>query len=404
MASVSIVLYKQKTLKNGDHPLMLRIIKDRKSSYRSIGHSCKPEWWDEENNRPAKKHPHKLKLEILIAQKLNEARELILDSEIEQKDYSSDEIVTKTKSGVKKITIFKFYDEVIERFKKANKIGNAAVYRDSRKAFFKFRNGKDLFFSELTPAMLNKAEEYLFGQNVSANSISLYLRTLRSLYNKAIVEGCIDTKKTSYPFSVYKISKLNTKTKKRAITKDLMQKIIDLKLEKETPEWHSKNYFLFSYYNMGINIIDIAHLKNNNIENGRLKYKRIKTGKEYNVKLLPPAIEILDYYTQNQVSDYIFPILNNTVHITQAQIHTRIKKVIKQINSGLKEIAKQCEIDVHLTTYVARHSWATILKRSGISTSVISEAMKHDTEKTTQVYLDSFENDIIDEANQKLLE
>jgi integrase len=402
MASVAVVLYKQKTLSNGEHPLMLRIIKDRKPSYRSIGHSCKPELWDDEGNCLSKKHPNYRQLKILIDQKVIEANKLILDSEIEEKNFSAEDIVTKTKKSANKITVFKFYDEVIERLKKANKIGNANVYRDSRKALYKYRNGKDLFFTQIDPALLNKLEEYLLGNGVSENSISVYIRTLRSLFNKAVIEGY--AKKDNYPFELYKISKLDTKTKKRAITKDLMQRIIQKELEVESIEWHSKNYFLFSYYNMGINFIDIAHLKNSNIENGRLKYNRIKTGKEYNVKLLPPALDILNYYLSRQESAYIFPILNDKVHITQAQIYNRVNKVTKQVNAGLKEIAKLCNIDVHLTTYVARHSWATILKKSGVSTSVISEAMKHDTEKTTQVYLDSFENDIIDEANQKLLE
>ena len=129
----------------------------------------------------------------------------------------------------------------------------------------------------------------------------------------------------------------------------------------------------------------------------------MKTGKEYNIKILPPALEILNYYLKNQSSDYIFPILSNLKHISAQQQKDRIKKVTKKINKDLKEIATLCDIGINLTTYVARHSWATILKKSGVSTSIISEAMKHDTEKTTQIYLDSFENDIIDEANMRLL-
>jgi integrase/ribosomal protein L39E len=402
MASVKVILAKHKKLSNGEIPIWLRITKDRKISYLTIGQNTKLEWWDEKERLPNKKHPNQLILETLIAKKVAEAKKLIMESELDEKNYSAEDIVVKTKKEGGVTSIFKFYDEVIDRLKKANKVGNAHVYRDSRKALYNFRDGKDILFKNLSPTILNKMEEYFLGENVSENSISVYMRTLRSLYNKAILEG--HARKDHYPFDTYKISKLNTKTKKRAITKDLMQKIIDLKLDGGTIEWHSKNYFLFSYYNMGINLVDIAHLKIKNIENGRLKYNRMKTGKEYNIKILPPALVILEYYLSKQASEYIFPILNDKVHLTPAQIHTRIKKVLKQVNGGLKEIAKSCKIDVHLTTYVARHSWATILKKSGVSTSIISEAMKHDTEKTTQVYLDSFENDIIDEANQRLLE
>jgi site-specific recombinase XerD len=239
------------------------------------------------------------------------------------------------------------------------------------------------------------------GKNVSENSISVYFRTLRSLFNKAIQEKLIKIEK--YPFNVYKISKLSVKTKKRAISMESIQKISNLNFEIDSLDWHSENYFLFSFYTMGTNIVDIAHLTKANIEDGRLKYKRMKTGNEYNIKLLAPALEILDYYLKHQKSNYIFPMLNDTIHISPTQIHNRVKKVTKQINASLKSIGVLCEIEIKLTTYVARHSFATFLKRNGVSTSIISEAMKHDTEKTTQIYLDSFENSVIDDANETLL-
>jgi integrase len=139
-------------------------------------------------------------------------------------------------------------------------------------------------------------------------------------------------------------------------------------------------------------------------ENGRLKYIRAKTGKHYNIKILAPALEILNWYLEHYPeSEYIFPILDQSKHKTATQKDNRITKISKEVNKDLKEIALKAEIDFNITFYVARHSWATILKRSGVSTSVISEAMKHDTERTTQIYLDSFENDILDEANENLL-
>ena len=401
MASVKVLLVTHKTLENGEHPIWLRIIKDRKINYRTLGFSCKAEWWDKKNNKPNKKHPNELELYTLITKKIAEANKLMMESEMDEKEYSAEEIVDKTKKHVQKISVLKFFDTFIERMKSANRLGNARSYKDARNAVSKFREGKDFNFSDLDLSFLNRFEEFLLGRGVTEISISAYMRSIRGIYNRAIEEGC--AKKDNYPFTKYKISKLNTKTQKRAITREQIQKIIDLPLEPETLIWHSKNYFLFSYYNMGINLIDIGYLKNSNIENGRLKYNRMKTGKEYNVKMLPPALDILNYYLANQVSDHIFPILNSTKHIAPQQQEDRIRKVNKQVNKNLKEIGKICEIEVKLTTYVARHSWATVLKKSGVSTSLISEAMKHDTEKTTQIYLDSFANDIIDEANEKLL-
>jgi integrase len=154
---------------------------------------------------------------------------------------------------------------------------------------------------------------------------------------------------------------------------------------------------------MGTNFTDLAQLKWTNIQNERLKYIRAKTNKPYDVGLLPPALEILKYYKNNDINnEFIFPILNE-FHDTAIRIKNRIHKVLKQTNDDLKEIATLAGIDVNLTTYVARHTYATVLKYSGVSTSVISEALGHDSEKTTQIYLDSFQNDVLDKANKNLL-
>jgi site-specific recombinase XerD len=390
MASIKVFLAINKQLKSGEYPIWIRIIIDRKVRYSSIGLSTKLEWWDEKKCIPNKKNPNRLELDTLLSKKIADAKKAIMDAEIDRKDYTAEEIMEITKKPKNATTVLRFYDEIIDRLKRANKIGNAAAYRDSKNALIKFTQGKDLSFVKIDTTFLNKFEEFLLGKNVSENSISVYFRTLRSLFNKAIQEKLIKIEK--YPFNVYKISKLSVKTKKRAISMESIQKISNLDFEIDSLDWHSKNYFLFSFYTMGTNI-----------EDGRLKYKRMKTGNEYNIKLLAPALEILDYYLKHQKSNYIFPMLNNTIHISPTQIHNRVKKVTKQINASLKSIGVLCEIEIKLTTYVARHSFATVLKRNGVSTSIISEAMKHDTEKTTQIYLDSFENSVIDDANETLL-
>jgi site-specific recombinase XerD len=117
-------------------------------------------------------------------------------------------------------------------------------------------------------------------------------------------------------------------------------------------------------------------------------------------------LEIINYYKSKKEinpDEYIFPIINIEKHITASQKDNRTKKVNKMVNKDLKEIATLAKIDFNLTTYVARHSYATVLKRSGVSTSVISEALGHDSEKTTQIYLDSFDNAVIDEADKLLV-
>jgi len=402
MITAKVVLFISKTLKNGEHPLMIRMIQDRKPTYKSVGISCKKEWWDDINNRPHKRHPNRIEVDILINRKLQEVNTKILSLKNEDLELNPEQILSSNqKTPHLKTTVFHFFTETTERLIKSNRVGNANVFKDAQRALEKYRNQKDMTFRAIDLVFLNHFEEHLRERNVTENSISVYMRTLRALYNKAIIEGVV--KKEHYPFGQYKISKLNTKTRKRALSKEDLNKLLELGIEKESKLFLAQQYFIFSFYTMGTNLVDMAHLKWSNIENGRLMYIRAKTGKHYNIKLLPPAQIIIDYFKQIATSEYIFPILHPTKHSTATQIDNRITKISKEVNKGLKKIALLCEIEGILTFYVARHSWATMLKRNGISTSIISEAMKHDTERTTQVYLDSFNNDILDLANESLL-
>ena len=146
-------------------------------------------------------------------------------------------------------------------------------------------------------------------------------------------------------------------------------------------------------------------LKQKNLREGRISYIRQKTGKLISFPVQPPAIDIIIKYRTDKWSeeDYLFPILDRHKHITQTQIHDRIKKANKGINRALRKIGSQLDLPLDLTTYVARHTFATVLKRSGVSTAVISESLGHSSEHVTQVYLDSFENSQIDEAMKCLL-
>lgn len=159
--------------------------------------------------------------------------------------------------------------------------------------------------------------------------------------------------------------------------------------------------FVFSYLNAGINFIDIAKLKRSNIVESQLIYNREKTKKLINVPLQQKAMEIIAKY-ENDKSPYLFPILT-PFHKTEIQIANRLHKVLAKINKHLKEIGKKLKLPIPLTTYVARHSYATVLKRAGVSTSIISESLGHGSEKITQVYLDSFDNSQINDAMKNLL-
>lgn len=235
-------------------------------------------------------------------------------------------------------------------------------------------------------------------QNLSVSTISTRIRHLRAVFNLAIAEHSI--KNDCYPFRSYKVSKLNKQTAKRAISKKEVLKV--MKYQGSTPmESLAIDVFVFSYLNAGINFIDIAKLKRSNITENQLIYNREKTKKLINVPLQQKAIDIIAKY-KNDKSPYLFPILS-PFHKTEVQIANRLHKVLAKINKHLKEIGEKLKLPIPLTTYVARHSYATVLKRAGVSTSIISESLGHSSEKITQVYLDSFDNSQINDAMKNLL-
>lgn len=405
MSSSKVVLFTSKKLKNGEHPIMLRVIKDRKPKYLSIGASCSKEMWDEKENLPKKKHKLFNELKVLIDKKQFQASKLLLSLNSDDKDYSAEEVKHKLiRRNNHKKTVFTYFGEIVTRLEQANRIGYSNIFQSTKKSLEKFRGGKDFSFSDVNTAFLVKYEDFLSGREVSPNGIFVYMRTFKTLINYAKRDNVV--LEDFDPFKEFSFTKYRRiKTKKRAISKEQIQKFIDQNFEPETSLFHSKNYFLFSYYNRGINFIDMAFLKWENIKNGRLDYVRRKSKERFTIGMLEPAIKILEYYRKNYYESedgYIFPILNET-HITARGIDNRIDKVLKTVNKDLKTIAKEAKIDEKLTTYVARHSYATIMKRSGISTSIISEAMGHESEKTTQIYLDTFENHVLDEASKIIL-
>ena len=228
------------------------------------------------------------------------------------------------------------------------------------------------------------------------------------LYNRAITDRVV--KRDNYPFNDFKVSDFHEQTMKRAISKEDIKRIIELDLRTVTT-YHSpylslgRDLFLFSYLSCGINLTDMARIRYCDIFEGRLSYHRQKTGKLISFQLQPLALEIIDKYrkTDARQDDYVFPILDRRIHKTETQKRDRIHKAMKATNHALKRIGEKLDIPISLTTYVARHSYATVLKRSGVSTAIISESLGHSSEKVTQIYLDSFENSQIDEAMKNLL-
>ena len=403
-ASLSVVCYKSKRLSNGESPLMLQVSKGGKRQYQSLGVSVNPKFWDFSKNKPKSNCPNREYILKLILNKQAELQQRMLELNAEQKEYTTTTLLHDEHRKFELKTVKQFYQELIEQYKANEKCGNRLIYKSSYNSINVFTNGNlEIPFSAIDVAWLNKYEKWLRSKGNKETTMSLMFRTLRSAYNKAIESKC--ARKSDYPFNDYRISKFDVSTEKRAIAKaDVLKFSTDVhSIGKQQYVQLRKDIFIFSYLCGGINFTDIANLtKDNIIEGKRLHYIRQKTGKLIKLGLSEEALKIIKRYAVES-KGYLFPILNAQLHKTPLQKQNRIHKMLGKVNKNLKLLAAQLGVEANLTTYVARHSFASVLKKSGVNIALISEALGHSDLTTTQIYLDSFDNEQIDNAMKNLL-
>jgi site-specific recombinase XerD len=384
---------------------MIRVSKNQKTKYKSLGLSVHPDHWDFQKNRPLPKCPNRELLLKIILEKEAEYQKEILELTSMQKEYTAASLVASKTNQIIAKTVGEFYREQIKELEKLGKIGTRNIFKNSYNSLKLFcNNDLDFTFSDIDVNWLKKYEEWLLKRNCKETSIFLYIRYLRKTYKEAIEAKCAH--QSVYPFDEYKLSKFNTKTPKRAIPKEAIKKVMTVDLSKELfYTQFSRDIFIFSYLCGGINFADIASLKLGSLIDGKLMYIRKKTKKKISTPLSDEALQIIQKYATDKTkpSDYIFPILDDKVHKTEIQKHNRIHKIIGKVNPALKKIAKLAGINANLTTYVARHSFATVLKNSGVNISLISETLGHSDLATTQIYLDGFESDQVSDALKNLL-
>ena len=402
---VSILCYKSKTLANGAHPLMIRLCKDGKKKYVSLGVAVLPHFWYFEKIKPKRNYPNKILIDKLIASKMAEYNALVVDMMAERKEYTPRSLAQAVEQKTQGQTVAEMYDKLFAEMKKTNRLGNLAVYKYSFNSLMNYtRNKLDIPFRDIDCLWLKRYEEWLHARGCKDTTISQLFRTLRSVFNKAIEQEVI--KQNVYPFNRFKVNKFDVHTVKRAISKEEVQKILALDLSDSCfYRVLARDLFLFSYFGAGINFSDIALLRFNDLRDGRVCYVRKKTGKSIGFPLNDISTKIVEKYTRpfGNDNDYIFPILDAGIHKTEQQKRDRIRKTLKKVNRELKVLGEMIGLEIPLTTYVAHHTYATVLKRSGVSVALISESLGHSDLSTTQIYLDSFENSQIDAAMAHLL-
>lgn len=401
MASVNIIL-KSKPNKEGEYPIIMRVIKDRKIKVITLGLKTNIKDWDETNKKFKKSHPNYIQRNRVLLKLQQKALKIIDELIFNDQDFTLDMFEEKFRGrDLSKMTVSDFWLEVIRDLDRTGKIGHSKIHKETYNSVFKFHKSKKLMFHQIDNLFLSKYEIFLRENGNKNGGIGVKMREIRSLYNQAINQGA--AKQESYPFRKFKVAKFKGTTKKEALTAEEIDLFKNLDITFHPKLKNTYNYFLFSFYARGMNFQDMMLLQWSNIEANRIHYVRAKTNKRFSILITPPLKSILDYYkNQNRNTNYVFPILLQN-ELTPKQIANRKAKVLKRVNSDLKKIVAILGVKKKITFYVARHSFATILKFSGVSTDKISQLMGHNNLKTTQAYLREFGDDILDEAASHLL-
>lgn len=404
-ATISVICYKSKTLANGEHPLMLRIAQNGKSTYKSLKISVAAKHWDFERNVPKPNNPNKDLIQKIILKTKLDYQQKILEKKANSEEFTASSLINEQKEEIKAKTVEEFYLSLIEDLKQKGRIGNSYAYLNSYNTLRNFNKGKKLnyTFSHIDVPFCKKFEDWMRSKGNKDTTLSYQFRTLRAAYNKAIEAKIVAREKN--PFIEYKLSHFNTKTIKRALSKNDILRIINADCTNQGKlRQLTHDLFSFSYLCGGISFVDIANLTRQNIVEDRLIYQRQKTHGNINLLLSKEASTIIaKYSTYQQEAEYLFPILHCKRHITPMQKNNRVHKICHQVNTELRKFAQELGITAEVTTYVARHSFATILKKSGVNIGIISQALGHQDIKTTQIYLSKFDNEQVDDAMKNLL-
>lgn len=294
-------------------------------------------------------------------------------------------------------SFFSFTVKVIDDLRRAGRIGTARSYHEVMRLLQTYMRGNDLALHDIDYNFLIQFETWHTGKGNGLNSLAVYMRTIRALYNKAIKSGVAEAAR--YPFARYKIR--TTPTRKRALEASDVQRIIALTLAPEHPCFDARNIFLASYMMYGMNFIDMAHLRHSDIINGRIQYRRRKTSKLYDIKVTPDLAAIIAHYrAAAPTSPYVFPIIKRTSPIEQDK---DVLWARKRHNERLHDLGTLCGIATPLTSYVSRHSFATLAMRKDIPLNAISAMLGHSSLKTTEIYLQSLPAQMLDDFNAALL-
>lgn len=399
MATVKIK-FRASSVAGKEGTLYYHIIHQRKLRWISTDYHVYPEEWNarkssvivsNSNNRQA----HLQLIQSQIDWEMKQMQCIIHDKEMDGVSYSVDDLANEIQQLPTSQSVFTFFRQQIAKKEQMQCVGTKNNYTNAVNRFIEFRNQKDLTFSQMTADMMEMYQAWLWNRGVGQNTVSFYLRTLRTLHHKAVEAG----QATSNDIFAH-VQTANVRTAKRAISVKDIRKIEKLDLPRGSSLDKARDMFLFSFYLRGMAFVDMAFLKKSDLKCGLVSYNRRKTHQNLNIEWIKPMQAIINKYAeQTKDSPYMLPILTGK----ETSPYTQYRKVEYNTNYNLKKIGKMIGLKIPLTTYVARHTWASIALHMNIPIATISEGMGHNSYKTTQIYLESIDVATINEANRRII-
>ena len=399
MATVKIK-FRASSVAGKEGTLYYHIIHQRKLRWISTDYHVYPEEWNarkssvivsNSNNRQA----HLQLIQSQIDWEMKQMQCIIHDKEMDGVSYSVDDLANEIQQLPTSQSVFMFFRQQIAKKEQMQCVGTKNNYTNAVNRFIEFRNQKDLTFSQMTADMMEMYQAWLWNRGVGQNTVSFYLRTLRTLHHKAVEAG----QATSNDIFAH-VQTANVRTAKRAISVKDIRKIEKLDLPRGSSLDKARDMFLFSFYLRGMAFVDMAFLKKSDLKCGMVSYNRRKTHQNLNIEWIKPMQAIIDKYAeQTKDSPYMLPILTGK----ETSPYIQYRKVEYNTNYNLKKIGKMIGLKIPLTTYVARHTWASIALHMNIPIATISEGMGHNSYKTTQIYLESIDVATINEANRRII-
>ncbi|MCB9186912.1 MAG: site-specific integrase [Flavobacteriales bacterium] len=380
MPSIKPILREDKLKSNGEAPLYVRVIVDRRPKYKSLGVSIPPKYWDPIKEQAKRTFANSVRFNHLVQQKLAEVREAVIESETTNRKNEALDVLRHRSTG-----FLTYADSFVKRRESINKPGMIKRMRTVVAKVETYLNGKDIILEHLDVKWLNNYEHYLLNHlGNSTNTVASNMSGLRTILNEASREGILQQGRN--PFDIYKIRKKEVEIE--FLTDEELEKLKNLQLKENSRMCRHRDLFVFASYTAGIRISDLLTLKWKNFDGERLTFTTRKTGQQLNIKLGKTALAIIDSLPENWSKEsFIFGLIPETTDLQNDKVVLRhTSSANAYVNKNLGEIAKKAGIEKHLHFHMSRHTWATRMLRRGMRIEHVSKLLGHKSIRTTQVY------------------